>query len=206
MGLLCVRHVLGMDCNGRSLTGPLMGPLDSDSCPRRLAHMGEAFSLFTSSLLLLIKGLLSFFPPGALLGPLTVSGGMESPLNAFTLRTHTGECVSSPSPAPLMGPDNWSGAGSSCSSSTCLFSLNGPESKILGRGETTHIPGSGHGSDQSLAAMKGLVIKTLDLPGCPLSAFRQPLVAGPPLGTPVPASFTLHNSPKKEAVTVPSYR
>lgn len=164
------------------------GPLDSDSCPRRLAHLGEAFSSFTSSLLLLIKGLLGFFPP------------WSTPRTTHCLR---GDGVSL---APLMGPDNWSGAGSSCSSSTCSFSLHGPESKILGRGETTHIPGSGHGSDQSLAAVKGLVIKTLSLPGCPLSACRQPLVAGPPLGTPVPASFTLHNSPKKEAGTVPSYR
>lgn len=76
-------------------------------------------------------------------------GGTEFPLNIS--QTYTQGNVSMGS-FPRLAPfteSNWEGTSSSCLS-TCSFSLHRPESKILGRGESTCLLISVHGSDQSL--------------------------------------------------------
>lgn len=64
--------------------------------------------------------------------------------------------------APLLGSNSWELGGELCLSTTRSFALQRPESKILGRGKTASLPVSGHSSDQSPAAVKGIIIEILN--------------------------------------------
>lgn len=144
-------------------------PLDS--------HQAE-FSSFTPFLLpsTPVMGLLGSSSPRSPSSTTQYGGGTEFPPNAFTAckhaRAHVGMCLlfSVAEFSKACPPNNWVAL---LIHSVFIF----PALKIPGRGETTCLLISGHGSDQRLAAVKGL---SSGLPKCPLSAGRP----CPPCGWP----------------------
>lgn len=90
LGLLCARHVLGVEYDGCSLAGSLTGKGSEELlvlCMQPSTHKG--FRSFTSSLLPTphpapVKGLLGFSSPQSPSSTTQHLWGTEIPLNAFS--------------------------------------------------------------------------------------------------------------------------